>query len=375
MTESRVSLFRKVIVCLTLILAANITAAQTNFPTVTAYRDAILYEGPGDSYLTVAWLRAGIPAEVRERNSVGNWLYVVNDDIDLAGWVMTGYLNTNPEMLFSEIPVNATAADSDPAQIEQPSVAALYVPPLISPISAAMIDVYERGQALGNHDRIITKVGDSLSADSQYLTPMSYEEIVLGSYDYLADTIRYFGESAAGVSAAARIGLTSYVVFDPMWADPELCNSGENPLQCEYRRKQPSIAFIMFGSNDARHIDAGTFADNMRQIVEFSLARGIIPVLSTFSYSPDSEFWWQSVAMNQAIIDLAAEYEVPLINLWMAARPLDNYGLESDLTHMTHSGFAYLKYDTGHESWYGVSLRNLLSIRMLDELRLTLGMD
>lgn len=368
-------MLRKFLIIVAVMLATSAVLAQDSYPVMTAYRDAILYTGPSDSYPQARWLRAGVPVEVRERNRVGNWVYVSTPDNGISGWVPTGYLNSNPELQFSAIPINRDLADGDPINVVPPSVAALYAPPLISPISDAMRGIYRRGRDLGNRPNVVTKVGDSLSADPMYLTVMSQEQVVLGPYDYLHDTLTYFRDSMALANVAAQIGLTSYVVFDPMWANSELCNAGETPLACDYRRKQPSIALIMFGSNDVLHIDSESFADNLREVVEFTLGRGIIPVLSTFSYSPEAEYWLQSVNFNQAIIDLAAEYEVPLINLWAAARTLDNYGLEGDLTHMTHSGFPYLKYDTGHESWYGVSLRNLLSLVMLDELRLTLEMD
>jgi hypothetical protein len=42
---------------------------------------------------------------------------------------------------------------------------------------------------------------------------------------------------------------------------------------------------------------------------------------------------------------------------------------------MLQSGFRYLKFDTGHDAFYGTSLRNLLSLIMLDELRVGLGME
>lgn len=369
-------MLRKFCLALLFIAISTRVTAQTALPVMTAFRDAILYAGPGDSHAQVRWLPAGVPVEARQRNAIGNWLYVSTPDDGIAGWVPTGYLNSNPDLRMSNIPINSVLADADPANVEQPSVAALYAAPVIGTVSDAMREVYMRGQAMGNRAAIVTKVGDSLTADPQYLTLISQEEVVLGPYDTLEDTIAYFSESLALANVAAQVGLTSYVVFDPMWADADLCAAGESPLACDYRRKKPSIALIMFGSNDVRHIDSLTFGDNMRQIVEYTLEQGIIPVLSTFSYSPEHEYWWQSVDFNQAIIDTAAEYEVPLINLWAAARPLDNYGLEStDLTHMTRSGFNFLKYDTGHESWYGVSLRNLLSLVMLDELRRALEMD
>jgi hypothetical protein len=63
------------------------------------------------------------------------------------------------------------------------------------------------------------------------------------------------------------------------------------------------------------------------------------------------------------------------MNLWAAARALPEYGLDEDRVHLKHSGFERLKFDTGHETWYGVSLQNLLAIRTLDEIRRALKME
>ena len=367
---------KSILILLLVLLFTHIAAAQNAFPVMTAFQDAILYAGPGDSHVQIRWLPAGVPVEARERNSIGNWLFVSTPDDGISGWVPTGYLNANPDLHLSEIPINSDIPDGDPANVELPSLAALYAAPIISPINEAMIEVFERGQELGNRANVITKVGDSLTADPMYLTVMSQEAVVLGPYDYLEETVNYYSESTALASAAAKIGMATYTVFDPMWADAELCNPGESPLECDYRRKMPSIAFIMFGPNDVLHNNPDEYAENLSEIVEFTLDRGIIPVMSTFSYSPDNEYWLQAVALNQVVIDVATEYEVPLINLWAAARPLDNYGLETtDGMHMNRSGFTYLKYDSGHESWYGLSLRNLLSLKMLDDLRLALNSD
>ncbi len=360
---------------LCILLCGIVSLAQSSAVEVTAFRPAALYAGPGETYTQLGQLRAGVPVQVTERNAVGNWLHIAREDANIDGWVMTGYLNRNPDLLFSQIPVNDTLADADLSAVSYLSLQRLYAAPVIPEVSPAMRDVYARGLALGNHSSVITKVGDSLTADPLYLTPMYQGDHVLGSYDYLDETIDYFGASMRDLSVAARIGMTSYTVDDPMWRDPYLCEAGESPLECEYRRKQPSIALIMFGGNDVLHVTDSRFAGQMRLIVEESLERGIIPVLSTFSYHPDSRYWWQSVNLNLAVVEIGEEYDVPVINLWSAARSLPMYGLEADGTHMTHSGFYQLKFDTGHESWYGVSLRNLLSIRMLDELRRTLEMD
>jgi hypothetical protein len=357
-------------------------AAQDPIPTSAPIytiksRAAVLFAGPGDSFAQVGWIEGGSEIRLLERNSIGNWLRITRRQGGkvLDGWVMTGFLKLPPDLKFSQVPVNTTVADGDPDTTNSESLARLFATPVISEISPKMQEVYQLGQSLGNQSHVFTKIGDSLTHDPLFLPLMSQKDYVLGPYDYLEDTILYFGESAAQPSIAADLGMTTYTIFDPMWARSELCQPEETPLACEYRLKKPSIALVLFGPNDIRHSPVENFNQRMRRLVDESLAAGIIPVLSTFTYNPDSELWPQALAFNVAIVEVAEDTQVPLINLFAAARPLPDYGLDIDATHMTHSGFRYIKFDTGHESWYGVSLRMLLTLRMLDELRVTLEMD
>jgi hypothetical protein len=361
-----------------MLLATGGIFAQSDSALTTApFRDAVVYAGPGDTYQQLGWLNAGAEVTITERNRIGNWLHVVQEREDgtvlMDGWVLPGYFHLSPELRYSELPVS-DLPDADPDYTAEPSVVRLYNVPVIPEISEAMAAVYSRGRLLRNHSNVVTKVGDSLSDDPFYLTPIRQTDYVLGPYDYLEETIQFFGPTTAESSIAARIGMNSLVVFDPMWAESELCQPSETPLACEYRVRHPSISVIMFGANDVMHMTDETFARQMRQIVDETLARGIIPVLSTFSYDPDADLWWQAVNFNLALVEIADEYQIPLINLWAAARALPDYGLDQDHVHLTHSGFRYLKYDSGHETWFGVSLYNLLTIRTLDEIRRTLAM-
>jgi hypothetical protein len=243
---------------------------------------------------------------------------------------------------------------------------------VIPTLSDAMQDVYQRGQLeFRNYPHVVTKVGDSLTADPLYLQPMSRSRYQLGPYQYLEETVRYFGASTSVESVAARVGMTTYTLFDPGWASEPPCQPRETPLDCEYRRKRPSISLIMFGPNDLLRMGDSAFDTQMRLIVEQTLAKGIIPVLSTFSYDPGMGLWLQSVNFNRRLVAIAAEYEVPIINLWLAARALPEYGLEVDHIHMKHWGSENLKFDTGNVAFSGASLRNLLTIRTLDEIRNT----
>lgn len=353
--------------------------APTALPTTTAFERAALFAGPGDTFLQTGFLNPGLNVQIVERNRTGMWVHIKHlaEDSSVAqdGWLISGYLNRGADFHFGDIPINTELSDADPSTVNSRSMAKLYALPIIPSISDAMIEVYQRGQQTGNNANVITKIGDSLSASPQYLNLMSNSERELGPYDYLATAIEYYGNSMVTGSVAARLGLSSYAIFDPFWADKAQCQPNESPLDCEYRLKMPSIAFIMFGPNDVRSMTDDKYAEQMRMIIEDSLQSHVIPVISTFSAHPDEEFFWQSINFNLQLVKLAHEYQFPLINLWAAARVLPEYGLDKDKVHLKTSGFDYLKYDTGHEAFYGVSLHNLLSLCTLDAIRLKLGIE
>lgn len=344
----------------------------------TAYRTVNVFTGPGITYLQLGSIRAGIPLTIVERNSIGTWVHVqrARDDGSLIddGWIISGYLNFDIALHFSDVPVSSLPdadADSDMSQLHD-----LYVVPVIPTISDAMRDVYRRGRdELRNYSHVITKIGDSITADELYLAPLSRNNNVLGPYDYLGDTMLYFGASTTVPSVAAQVGMTTYTLFDPGWAPNDLCEPRETPLDCEYRRKRPSVSFIMFGPNDLLRMDDAHFDEQMRKVVQTTIDHGVIPVLSTFSYDPGMGLWLQSVNFNRRLVTIAADYEVPIINLWLAARPLPEYGLEVDHIHMKHWGSYSLKFDRGSPAFSGAALRNLLTLRTLDEIRRTVILD
>lgn len=346
----------------------------------TAYQRVFMYEGPGYTHRQVDVLNAGLPIQIIERNRIGNWVHIVRvtEDGTVAqdGWIESAFLNQDETLRYSQIPVNEDLADHHPENsTEGDVIKELLALPILPQLSEEMVAIYRRGQILGNHSDVITKVGDSLSVSDKYLTIFAQDDYNLGPYDYLEDTLLYYGASASEPSVAARIGLSTYVVFDPLWADKDVCLPNESPLDCEYRIKQPSVAFILFGPNDVRSMTEVEYGEQMRMIVEVTLERGIIPVVFTFSADPDVELWWQSVNFNRELIKIAEDYKIPVINLFTATRWMPAYGLDADGVHLAHSGYAYLKFTNGDEAFYGVTLQNLLALRMLDEIRNTLEIE
>jgi hypothetical protein len=371
--------FNKHISILCLIAGSLLYRLEGNSTQTSAFRVAYTFSGPSETYQQIGTLNPGVSITIIERNEVGTWVHInrLTEDglVAIDGWVISGYLNRSTDLHFGTIPINAEIQDSNPSAIKSRSMAKLASEPVIPQISDEMVLVYKRGQQLGNLPDVITKVGDSLSASEQYLKPMSRNDNQLGPYDYLQDTLEYYGHSTDADSIAAKIGLTTYAVFDPFWADKERCEAKESPLDCEYRLKKPSIAFIMFGPNDVRHMKVDDYNAQMRKLIEQTLNKGIIPVVSTFSAHPDEAFFWQSINFNLELVALSHEYKFPLINLWLAARVLPTFGLDDDKIHLKPSGFMNLKYDTGHEAFYGISLHNLLCLRSLSSIKDKLGLE
>jgi hypothetical protein len=127
----------------------------------------------------------------------------------------------------------------------------------------------------------------------------------------------------------------------------------------------------MLGQIDINY--AGTsveqYAANMEQIVQQSIDAGVIPVLNTIVFLPERDVWETSMRYNMAILDIVEAHHTPLINLWAAVQPLPNYGIGPDHSHLKAVVGSFCSFD-GSEQQYGGTLRNLLTLQMLDELRL-----
>jgi hypothetical protein len=103
----------------------------------------------------------------------------------------------------------------------------------------------------------------------------------------------------------------------------------------------------------------------MRLILQISLDRGVIPVLSTLP--PLHRDWaiGRVEMLNGIIVALAREYDIPLWDYWSALQGLPNDGLSTDGVHPS--------FYAGHAAdfapdylGYGYTVRNLLALQVLD---------
>lgn len=230
--------------------------------------------------------------------------------------------------------------------------------PVIPTISDHVLQIYQRGLAAGNNPLAFSKIGDCGSTPGWFLGdfdrgPRYYE---LGEYEQLSAVIQAFQGSYGRASLAARSGFNASALFVPLWSDRTYCQAGETPLACEYRVHQPSMAFIMLGTNDVWHPDE--FEPQMRKIIEFSIENGVIPVLATKADNQEGDH-----SINATIARLAWEYDIPLWNFWRAVDPLPDHGLQEDQAHLTWASNAFDDPEALTKAW---PVRNLTALQVLN---------
>ncbi len=193
-------------------------------------------------------------------------------------------------------------------------------------ISARARQIYEAGIAAGTNPASFSKVGDC----------QAIKNVLLGMYDKpggytlrentveLEETIKQFTGSFDRDGEAVQGGFNAASELTPLMSNPEVCEPGETPLECEVRVHNPSILLISLEVWwDGRSPDV--YEKNMRQIIEYAIGKGILPVLSTKADNVEGDH-----SINLATARLAYEYDLPLWNWWRAAQSLPNRGLDPD---------------------------------------------
>ncbi len=228
--------------------------------------------------------------------------------------------------------------------------------------------IYRDGQRMGNQRDVFSKVGDSITATQQFLTPIGNGDYDLASYRSLQNTIDYYsgGQVPSGNpfnrrSLAAGVGWSAMAVLDPDLANKNVCGQDESPLVCEYRVAKPSVALIMLGTNDATFLGRVEYTESMQQVIETTIDMGVIPVLSTIPDQPGNQ---EKVnAFNAALVELAQEYRLPLWDYHDALDELPQQGISADGIHPEiRDNPAHFTPDNLR---YGYPVRNLTALQML----------
>jgi hypothetical protein len=231
-------------------------------------------------------------------------------------------------------------------------------------ISSRVREIYQRGLELGNNPHVFARIGDCASAAPAFLVGFD-GNYNLGDYASLQPAIDYFKGSFKRPSLAAKAGLNSAGLLTTLWTG-EQCLKNETLLDCQYRLDRPSFALIAIGTNEAYYVkvNPGSFEHNMRLILDDTISQGIVPVLGTKADDVEGDG-----SINATIARLAMEYELPLWNFWLAAQPLPNHGMvePEHLSSVSYSNFTDFTIPNSLE--YGMQVRNLTALQMLNFLR------
>ena len=292
----------------------------------------------------------------------------------VGGWVPVLWLDLGRP--FADLPV-ATAAAPPPTPTELGQAATpLPYTHFTSNVTLRMLGVFQYGQVLGNRANVFSKIGDSITISTAFLVPVGLGNYNLGPYTALQPVIDFFSaaEARAGQNAfanrslAAKVGWRARAVFGTRGDPQPGCAAGERPLACEYRVVRPAVAVIMLGTNDVPYTPDAEFDRDLRQILDYTLSQGIIPILSTIPpfTRPGNE--GRAEALNVILRNLAFEYALPLIDYYAAMAPLPNAGLAGDGVHPSAAYDGRNADFTADNLQDGLPMRNLTALYALYEV-------
>ena len=224
---------------------------------------------------------------------------------------------------------------------------------------AHVAEILARGRELGRNPNAFSKLGDSAVLIESNLTRFDNGPLNLGPYAFLQPAVEHYAGSWQRYGVGARVALTTIGVFDPMWADAQWCQPGEHLLACEIRLHNPSVLLIRLGTNDGR---ASLYETYMRQIAQYAIEQGVVPVLGT-----KADRFEGDDSINEVTRRLAAELRLPLWDFDRVAETLPNRGLTDDHAHLTVYGRN--DYTDPATLTYGYPVSDLSALVVLDAIR------
>ena len=263
--------------------------------------------------------------------------------------------------------------DTEDADTELPLVdrATLYSPQRVhSPINGWALAAMRQTAIAGTGQAdVFMKIGASSTVSARTLHCFS-DPVDLGSYaDLQATQDHYRQGDAAGTTPFDRDTLAAVSGRTAAWA----MTGNPSPVEQEIAAISPSVAVIHYGTNDmgwlsTRPASLDWFSGHLLTLIEYSEGQGILPVVTGISRRGDSEAADRWVdTFNAAIRAIAQEHQVPFVDLELATRHLDGYGLAGDGLHLEgYDGGACVLTDEALD--HGYNVRNLVVLQALDRV-------
>jgi hypothetical protein len=260
------------------------------------------------------------------------------------------------------------------------------VPALGSVVASHLEKVTSRGERFGNRPGVVAKIGDSITASPSFLQALACWPAELGPWEELRGTLGFFGrtpvpsgseeaqcpvsDSYSRLGVAAVGGWRAADALLPRESFPEC--QGLPAVSCELRLIHPSVALIMFGTNDLKVISATQFRLDLARVARLVSSAGTIPVISTIPPRVTQPFSQRVARFNAEIAALAENRALPLWNYWrqMVEPGVPRGGLSRDGVHPSVLCPPCTAIDFRPAGLrQGYAQRNLGALRVLDRLR------
>jgi hypothetical protein len=239
---------------------------------------------------------------------------------------------------------------------------------------------------LGNNPGVFAKIGDSITASPSFLQALACRAPRLGAWSELRGTLEFFGATAVppgseeplcpASNSYSRLGVAAvggWRAADALAPRESLpACQGLPAVSCELQLTRPSIALIMFGTNDLEDFSAVEFRRHLARVARLVSSAGTIPVVSTIPPRAQRPFSQRVARFNAEIAALAENRALPLWNFWrqMVEPGVPRQGLSRDGVHPSALCPPCTAVDFRPGGLrYGYALRNLGALRVLDRLR------
>jgi hypothetical protein len=241
--------------------------------------------------------------------------------------------------------------------------------PLTADLAENLQAIRERGPDL--QDDVFAKVGASATQSGHFMHCFAGTRVDLDGRVALQTTIDHFlAGDADGTSPFERESVTAIAGWH---AGRALTETDPPPIEVEVETILPGYAIVMYGTNDVYIVSAETYGQNMLDLTDFLLDRGVVPVLSTFMPNDrDPEQDALVPLYNLVLRGIAQARGTPFVDYHRELVVLPDHGLSSDLIHPSTyrigSVFAPCVF-TAEGLGYGYNIRNLVTIESFDRVR------
>jgi len=260
------------------------------------------------------------------------------------------------------------------------------VPTLEPPVADHLKKIAGRGERWGNNPGVFAKIGDSITASPSFLQGLACRAPRLGTWGELRGTLEFFGETSVSrgleeapcsvTNSYSRLGIAAvggWRAVDALLPRESFTECEVLPaVSCELQLLRPSVALIMFGTNDLEAFSAVEFRRDLARVARLVSNAGTIPVISTIPPRAQPRFSSRVARFNAEIAALAENRALPLWNFWrqMTEPGLPSSGLSGDGVHPSALCPPCTAVDFRPGGLrYGYALRNLGALLVLDRLR------